>query len=91
MSYTLGHLYLSLHTRARTHGHTPYKPIFYPQHFLKHMSGLTGALVHNPIPFSLSAHSWLIISFNLADEKRQMFVLLSRVPVSERAAFSSRL
>lgn len=66
------------HTR-RTHKdtHTLYKVIPHPKHFRKHMSGLTGPLVRNPIPFSLSAHSRLVISFNLADEKRQMFVLSS--------------
>lgn len=65
------------HKGTHTHTHTLYKVIPHPKHFRKHMSGLTGPLVRNPIPFSLSAHSRLVISFNLADEKRQMFVLSS--------------
>lgn len=66
------------HTRwTHKDTHRLYKVIPHPKHFRKHMSGLTGPLVHNPIPFSLSAHSRLVISFNLADEKRQMFVLSS--------------
>lgn len=64
-------------TPTHTQTHTrPQKPIPHPQH----MSGLAGPLVHDPIPFSLSAYSRLVISFDLADEKRQMFVLLSRGP-----------
>lgn len=87
------HMHASMHARrhAHTYAHIPYDIIFHPPHFTKHMSGLTGPLVHNPIPFSLSAHSRLVISFNLADEKRQMFVLLSRGAVSERAVICSRL
>lgn len=68
--------HLSLHARGRTRDYI--KPYHHPQRSSKHMSGLSRPLVHNPIPFSLSAHSRLVISFNLADEKRQMFVLSSR-------------